>query len=162
MRFISVLSLCVFYALPAAGDWQYTRWGMSPDQVMEASKGQLKRCDQTCEGQNTKADAARLFGNYRAGEFSFTTFAMFNKQTNKLSLIILELQQKEKGLSLIGSVRTKYGEPSTKNVTAMMSFYVWRDAKDQISIIAIGLNHSSFNDVSLRYQPRITESNKGL
>jgi hypothetical protein len=159
MRFIVVLILCVSYALPAAGDWQYTRWGMSSDQAMEASKGQLKRCDKICERKTTDTDAARLFGNYQSGEFSFTEFAYFNMQTDKLTSIRLDLLQREKASGLIGAIRNKYGEPSTKTLTAIMGLYVWRDANDQIAIVIGGPNNPNPAFVDLIYQPRITDSN---
>lgn len=142
----------------ARADWQYTKWGMTVDQVLAASNGKLRRCSvDACKGQVTDSTAAQITGEYKAGEYAFTVYAMFDKRSNKLSSVTLELLNPTQGDSLVGSVRAKYGEPATASRTAIMSLYVWRDQKDQISIMNIGRT-----SVSLQYQPRLNEANKGL
>jgi hypothetical protein len=142
----------------ARADWQYTKWGMTPEQVLAASKGKLRRCSvDACKGQATDNTAAQFYGEYVAGEFFFTVYTMFDKRSNKLTSVNLILSDPAQGDSLVGSVRAKYGEPANQSRTAIMSLYVWRDQKDQISIIDIGRSN-----VSLQYQPRLNEANKGL
>jgi hypothetical protein len=145
----------------AKADWQYTRWGMSPDQALAASKGQLKRCEtNVCSGHSTDKATAQLFGPYQSGEFLFTVFALFDKTDSKLAHIMLKLKKPEKAAELIGALRTKYGEPASEDRNRIQTVVVWRDPKDQVSILAVGSGPSAY--VTLIYQPRITESNKGL
>ena len=51
-------------AMPAAADWQYTQWGMTPDQVKIASNG-VARDNMNCELDATGVTAA-LVAPYQA------------------------------------------------------------------------------------------------
>jgi len=153
----TMLGLVMLTPFPANADWQYTKWGMTVDEVLTASKGKLRRCSvEACKGQTTDKTAAQITGEYKAGEFAFAVYALFDKRSNRLSSINLELLNPTQGHSLVGSVRAKYGEPATVSRTPVMTLHVWGDQIDQISIMAIGPN------TTLQYQPRLTESNKGL
>lgn len=165
IRAVFVASITAVFVVMASiesrADWQYTRWGMTPDQVLAASKGQLRRCDPlACKGQTSDTEAAQLFGDYQSGKFTFTAFIFFDKRSSKLSHVNIQLKTPEKANELIGALRAKYGEPSSRNVTAIMTLLVWRDQKDQISIMIIGSGPSA--QASVYYQPRATDSNKGL
>lgn len=161
-KWVGVIALGgIIASQPAGADWQYTKWGMTPDQVLSAAKGKMRRCSpESCKGQTTETDSAQIYGEHTAGEFSFTAYAMFNKRSNRLTSVSLKLWDPNQADSLIGSVRLKYGEPATKSQTAIMGLYVWRDAKDQISVLKIGQGDSA--STSLQYQPRATEAGKGL
>lgn len=74
---------------PAAADWQYAKWGMTVDQLVAASKGQMKKCGAACTKQTTDSETALLYAPYTSGEFEFTAFAFFNNQTHKLTFVSL-------------------------------------------------------------------------
>ncbi|MCC6271672.1 MAG: hypothetical protein IT190_10375, partial [Microbacteriaceae bacterium] len=80
---ITIGFVCVG-ASSAFADWQYTKWGMTIDQVVAASKGKMLRCGTACDKQRTETDTALLYAPYQSGEFEFTAFAYFNNQTKKL------------------------------------------------------------------------------
>jgi hypothetical protein len=151
----------LFITTGAYADWQYTRWGMTVEQVSAASKGQLRSCNAVCDKQVTNGEIARLYGPYRSGEFQFTAFAMFDKSTNKLAYMNLKLENSLQGNALIGALRTKYGEPANQTNTQLMTMLVWRDARDQIDIVTIGPGMPDAL-TTLAYRPRLTGSNKGL
>jgi hypothetical protein len=134
MRLAAITAVIVLSAATAHADWQYTRWGMTPEETLAASKGKLKRCDPCDIQTNDTAAAAQLFGPYQSGEFNFTAFAFFDKRTNKLAHVTLKLTTPEKGLDLIGTLRIRYGEPAMQSTSAVMILFVWREPKDQISI----------------------------
>jgi hypothetical protein len=161
---IVLVTATIVSSSPVFADWQYTTWGMTLDQTLSASKGALKRCDPiSCKGQTSEKDTARLYGKYRPGEFEFTAFAYFNNSTNKLSRVILRLTEPSQSNSLIGALRNKYGEPTTTNRTQIMQLLVWRENKDQISLLIIGIQGSGTTEsADVLYQPRMTDSNKGL
>lgn len=140
----------------ASADWQYTRWGMTKEEVAAASKGQLKPCDARCASVTTDNSAAGLVGPYKSGEFNFDAFAMFDKRTGKLVRVNLKLLAGD-GNALLGAVRLKYGEPASRLATDFISVHTWRDQGDEINIVRIGRDLTA-----LTYEPRITESNKGL
>jgi hypothetical protein len=62
-------------AVSAHADWQYTRWGMTPAQTLEASAGQLKECygQEICSRESTTNEVARFIGGYQWGGLKFTT-----------------------------------------------------------------------------------------
>ena len=131
---------------------------MTVDQVAQASKGQLRPCDNSCDGHKSPGSTPRLFGPYKTGEFSFTAFATFD-QSGRLSSVLLN-SRGDHGYALAAALRNKYGEPATKSHSAVLDVQIWRDQKDQITWVKIGDGPTAL--VNLTYQPRITESNKGL
>ena len=163
MRILGIVALCagLLTSSFAHADWQYTRWGMTVEQVSAASKGQLRACNAACDKQSTDSEIARLYGAYRSGEFQFTAFAMFNKTTGKLAYMNLKLENTSQANALIGALRTKYGEPATRNTSQIMNMFVWREALDQIDIVVIGPGMANPH-TTLAYRPRATDSNKGL
>lgn len=158
----SVAVVAIFLAgVPARADWQYTRWGMSEDQAIAASNGRLARCShQICKGKTADTSVAKLFGDYRSGEFNFTAFLYFDKQSNRLSWVELKLLQPDLASNLIGALRGKYGQPASEDRSAISTLIVWWEQKDQIAFMAIGAGPQA--SVYVQYKPRITDSNKGL
>ncbi len=154
-----IIILSVNYA---RADWQYTRWGMTVEEVVSAPKGTLKRCvPSTCAGQETENDIAMLFGDYRSDGFLFTIFSLFDRTTGKLSSISLKLKDARQVYGLASALRAKYGAPAIADGTpGLLESWTWRPGSDQISLIAIGSHPPS--DASLTYQPRVTPSNRRL
>ena len=95
---VGLAFLCTVGA--AHADWQYTHWGMTVDQAIAASQGKLKACNpQACNGQKNESTLALAYGSYRVGEFSFTSFLMFDKADKKLAHVSLNSCQRRKGAS---------------------------------------------------------------
>jgi hypothetical protein len=133
---------------------------MTVDQLMAASKGQMKRCGMACDKQKTDSETALLYTPYQSGEFSFTAFAFFNNQTKTLSGISLRLDDRQKGYALIAALKGKYGEPSSQTDVSLMTIVHWRNAGDQVEVMLIG--YPQDHDATLSYRPKLTTSNKGL
>lgn len=133
---------------------------MSPEQVLAASKGQLKRCSAVCDKQTTASATALLYGPYQSGDLPFTAFAYFDNKSKKLVQVTLRLDEPAKGPSLLGALRAKYGEPTSENRTQVLYLLVWRTAGDQIDVTRIGFGGDY--SYTLGYHPRATSSNKGL
>lgn len=153
------VSLVVVFATgSASADWQYTKWGMSPAQVQAASKGQLQPCDQRCDGHKTATVIPRLVGPYKSGEFSFTAFAIFDP-SNKLTKVMLDTKG-DVGWAIALALKAKYGEPASQSGSAGFRTQIFRDQKDQIMWLMVGDGPTAH--VSLIYQPRLTDSNRGL
>jgi hypothetical protein len=159
MRLIVPALLLLSATAPAAADWQYTKWGMSVDQVQKASKGILQRCSgaSVCTERSVTNSAAQLYGGYTTGQFNFSAYPMFNRQTSRLDAVTLELSDPTMAGALGAALRAKYGEPVNASRGSIMSTSTWRDRTDEITLMAIGER-----SVTLRYSPRITASNAGL
>jgi hypothetical protein len=155
---VGLAFLCTVGA--AHADWQYTRWGMTVDQAIAASQGKLKACNpQACNGQKNESTLALAYGSYRVGEFSFTSFLMFDKADKKLAHVSLTLVNGEKALQLGSALRGRYGEPASRNSTTTPGFSitVWREKTDEVLFTLIGNDYAN-----VTYRPRITSSNRGL
>lgn len=160
MRTAALIAGALLISAPAAANWQYTKWGMTVDQVAAASKGQMKRCSAVCDKQTTSTSTALLYGPYQSGNLPFTAFAFFDNTSKKLVSISLRLDDPSKGNELIGALRAKYGEPASESRTQVLYLMVWRPAGDQIDVTRIGFG-GDFS-YTLGYQPRATAANKGL
>lgn len=139
--------------LDAHADWQYTRWGMTPEQVMAASTGQLKPCDEACKGQDTSIQITRFLGPYQSGPFKFTAYMLFNRQSDTLAEVTLDLNQPNDAGALVGALKLKYGEPIVDDYSKEMKVIIWCDPTDEIDIVVIG-DQPHVADTSLSYAPR--------
>jgi hypothetical protein len=155
MRLMLVAAALAF-ATPAAADWQYTKWGTTIDQVQKASKGKLIACDASCAAQSTDRSRVHLRGEYRAGEFVFNTWMGFDSQ-GRLNQVHLTAVYPDQVFPIVGSMRSKYGEPESGRRGSILNTSTWRDRNDQVTLTLIGDTNASIS-----YSPRITPSNAGL
>src|SRR5512133_1660788 len=93
----------------ARADWQYTKWQMSPTEVIRASGGKAVSND---ERRSSKGpNRGLLKGNYASGQFQFKVVFYFNENTSLLSLVQLTLLDPGLGYTLEQSLVAKYGKP---------------------------------------------------
>jgi hypothetical protein len=154
----AVVLLVTLSPIAACADWQYTKWGMTPEQTAQASKGQLRPCDASCKGYTSAGATAKLMGSYKTGDFSFVAYTIFDA-SNRLNKVLLDMKPSN-GYALAAALRNKYGEPASRTRSSVMEINTWRDQKDQITLLIIGDGTSGL--VNLTYQPRLTDANKGL
>ena len=143
--------IVVLVALATVGsahaDWEFTRWGMSPQEVAAASKGAAPMSAGE-PGMRIEGYAIGNVGTYRHDGYEFRS--VFYYRDGALRLIKLELQSGDRGCrGLESDLRKKYGEPISEDHTPPMDIWTWRDAKnnDHISLLnLVGL-------CSLQYRP---------
>ena len=86
-----VLALACCAASAAKADWEYTKWGMTPQQVVSASKNLAK------EGSDLHPDSdgnvTKLVAPYQSGKFSFEAQFGFDA-ADRLSSVTLVLKDK--------------------------------------------------------------------
>jgi hypothetical protein len=163
MRIISLAVAAIVYAWPisALADWQYTKWGMSVDQVIAASKGAASQTTPEISAQHSAFDgsqAAKLSAPYCSGTFQFTAYFMFGRR-DTLTSVSLELAAGDPHI-LIGELRTKYGKPTSEDADGVLNSLIWYAGGDMISIVEIESGAGTLATVS--YQPRLTPDNSGL
>jgi hypothetical protein len=112
--------------VPAAADWQYTRWGMSPEQVVAASNGAV-RLGPPPQGKTYDKLTGRALGNHEADGATFHAFFHFDA-ANGLAKVALERNSGTACAALQGGLAAQYGQPvkSTRNNFATID--EWRDA----------------------------------
>lgn len=145
-------------ASPAYADWQYTRWGMTPEQVTAASSGKVTvgPGDPQEEYPSAKIGAS---GDYSNGEFSFK--AKFYFANGKLVDVRLKLVSADlvgDGYKIKNALDGRYGKPFSES-GGLMPIITYQDAENnnRIDLVMIG-NRSTM----LEYRPLRDASSSGL
>ena len=144
-------------ASQASADWQYTHWGMSPEEVVKASQGIASSNLTSNEASGGFVGATNLLvAPYQSGDYSFRAVFAFNEK-RKLMGVSLLMQNPSAGIGLASNLQMKYGKPISRDVSPTSVTTIWRTDTDQIMLNAIGtLNYR------LDYRSLMTDANKGL
>jgi hypothetical protein len=150
------LALACCGASAAKADWEYTKWGMSPEQVASAAKN-LTRASSDLR-PDSDGNVTRLVAPYHDGKFSFEAQFGFNA-ADRLSSVTLVLEDKTAGMGmgmdmgmstdmgadmnidqggchdLLVSVKTKFGPPQGGR-SAHMQYIIetWQDRKNKNNV----------------------------
>ena len=93
---------------PALADWQYTRWGMSPDEVKKASD------DAAVENPDRGLDAdglkAQLVAPYQGATVPFSAVFLFGIR-DRLAVVTLNPRDPASCARLPGALQAHYGPP---------------------------------------------------
>ena len=147
----------------ANADWQYTRWGMTPEQVQSAARGKLSppTAQDACSACSS---APLLTGAYSAGGQQFRVSFEFS-EGKTLSAVVLATPSTGRTWGcndLFDSLSLKYGVPVARaplSGDGTLPNSRWLDQHDDNTVF--------FNDASqqtgmceIRYSPLVT--GKGL
>ena len=133
----------VMLSTPASADWEYTRWGMSPEQVAQASGGAVKVLP---PGKRRHHPAP--FSSETAAEGTFTEGALrlevsfsFDLQSTGLTCVVLNSSGQDELLRQ--SFFRRLGKPQSTDdhAAAGMKTFTWR-GKDEVGLTL--MNGSSF------------------
>jgi hypothetical protein len=157
---VSGVTALIFAAVssPASAGWQYTIWGMTPQQVVAASGGKVT-LGEGSPGDQISGSSLRVgaIGTHSSGKWQFGTVFYFDD--NKLALVQAKLRNGQNGCgALWADMKSAYGKPFSEDHDTISSDAIWHDAKKNnfISILEIGdLCH-------LSYKPLNSADNGGL
>lgn len=151
---LAVASGLVTFASPANAHWQYTKWGMTPAQLIAASEGRAEVGSgaKSAQGEDT-LDAK---GSFTTGDYNFDADFWFG--ASGLSMVALKLRDDMQCLSLQRDLLAKYGEP-VEFSGGTVQRRMWSDkvASNRVVLITTGLNYCE-----LQYAPVITKASSGL
>jgi hypothetical protein len=144
---------------PAFADWQYTKWGMTPEQVVAASKSKA------AIGSGEPGDLIRgsplqvgAVGTYASGKWQFK--AKFYFDNKKLDFVQLNLLNGESGCgSLWADMKSVYGKPFSESEDAITHLAIWQDEAKNNRIALFEIGRSS---CSIDYKPLKDKDNAGL
>ncbi len=150
--FAMALALAACGASAARADWEYTKWGMTPQQVAGAAKNLAKKSSDL--HPDSDGNVTKLVAPYRSGKFSFEAQFGFDA-ADRLSSVTLVLNDKFAGMDmtmgegmnmdmnmdkggchdLLASVKTTYGPPQAGR-SAHMQYIIetWRDRKNKNNV----------------------------
>lgn len=129
---ISVLALL----LPshALADWQYTRWGDSPDVVVTGSNGAAVVNDD--RGRDPLPMQALLTAPYSALGFEFDAFFIFD-QSQRLTFVDLAPRSPGQCNEIRFSLLNSYGEPDQRGSFGLLKWW-HRDSGNVVVYSEIG------------------------
>ena len=79
---IAVGALLIVFTCAAFADWQYTKWGMTVDEVIDASGGKATKIDDS--GRDSEDQKTMATAPFIAGDFVFEANFMFSRNDQKL------------------------------------------------------------------------------
>jgi hypothetical protein len=152
-----VLALACCAASAAKADWEYTKWGMTPQQVVSASKNLAK------EGSDLHPDSdgnvTKLVAPYQSGKFSFEAQFGFDA-ADRLSSVTLVLKDKSTHMDMDSmdmddksmhmhmqmdadqgvchdldvSLNTAHGAPPYHGASHLYAIEKWQDQKNKNNV----------------------------
>lgn len=145
-------------ALPAAADWQYTQWGMDPDQVKAASN----EVAQPNPDRRLDADglSAALTAPFQGESIPFTAVFLFNAQA-KLHYVTLSPVDRISCPLIVETLAAHYGAPKGKADMVRARTMRWDDAGNDNLVVYLDLGGG---DCSIQYSklPPTRPDGKGL
>ncbi|MGK2908640.1 MAG: hypothetical protein ACSLE1_02365 [Sphingobium sp.] len=143
-------------ASPASAHWQYTRWEMTPNQVVVASKGSVQRFDPALD-VTAPYGVKEAAGTYTSG--GRTMKASFWFAGGKLSRVNLSNDDTDACFALERDMASVYGQPTTRSGGSMLTTSLWRDvAKGN----RVQFSNWSTGGCDLIYSPLATADSTGL
>lgn len=124
-------------ASPALAGWEYAKWGMTPKQLVAASKGKA-RLGHGEAGDRVEREEVGALGSYESPDGQFSSIFYF--RDNKLNQINLKMTGDDRDARcarLFTDLTAKYGEPDPSSITGVTS---WKDYKGQniVRLIHLG------------------------
>lgn len=148
----AVIATLAATASPAAADWSFTRWGMTPAQVVRASGGTARLQDEAPLPGQTWIIKAK--GTVRSGDLLFD--ADYRFKDNRLVDVTLTLKQGECG-SMLRALRSKYGTPLPRN-QFMPWMTKWASSSENVRVQA----EVRSSECLVAYNPLTDSNSAGL
>jgi hypothetical protein len=123
MRCFPILGgAALIFASPALADWNYTRWGMSPAEVVAASKGQA-RLSKPNKDTNTVFGSTGAEGDYSQPPFDFHTVFLF--RYDKLTQVTLHVKDGKDCTPLANDLIRRFGPPEIASLATDYTRFFW-------------------------------------
>jgi hypothetical protein len=153
MKFLAIVfALASWGASAAKADWESTKWGMTPRQVLSASKIPAKESSDL--HPDSDGNVSKLVAPYQSGNFTFEAQFGFDA-TDRLSSVTLVLNDKSAGMDmgadmdmgahmnmdhggcydLLVSVKRAHGPPQGGGSAHMQyTIETWQDQKNKNNV----------------------------
>lgn len=119
------LALLAATAAPAAADWQYTRWGMSPEEVVAASRGAVQ-LGPPPSGKTYEGLTGRARGVHNEAGATFDVYFHFDAQF-RLARVALERTSGTACAALHRRLLAQLGQPAKSTRQSFATIDQWRD-----------------------------------
>jgi hypothetical protein len=135
----------VWAVLPVRADWEFTKWGMSPEQVVQASNGRARP-------EPDEISSVLLKQDWQSGRFLFRVSYFFDedKRGQRLTKIQLQLKNTELMDELLVDLKRKYGTPRGE-IKGHVSGPYWEYLGDNINYL------TDQKTVIIHYEPVVSK-----
>jgi hypothetical protein len=135
IRTLPVVLGILLMAPGARADWQYTHWGMTPEQVAAASKGTVKLVPEK-DRPRLPPFVTAAQGEYQDGPLQLRTVFLFNIATNGLACVNFGVINHVYDDGFKAALTKSYGVPKTAAGPAFlgMTTLSWKTPTDTIDL----------------------------
>src|SRR5580698_8871299 len=151
-----VLAIACCSASAAKADWEYTKWGMTPEQVVSASKNLAKPGSD--RHPESDGNVTKLVAPFQGGKFSFeaqfgfdaadrlsSVTLVLNDKSTDMDMDSMEMDDKsmhhmdmnmDQGIchALDVSLNTAYGPPPYHGASHLYAIEKWQDQKNKNNV----------------------------
>ncbi|MCU1383194.1 MAG: hypothetical protein JWL71_1891 [Acidobacteria bacterium] len=133
IRSLPAVWAMLLIAPAARADWQYTHWGMTPEQVVAASKGTAKLLPEK-DRPRLPPFVTAAKGDYQDGPLQLRATFLFNIATNGLTCVYYGVSNHVYDDAFKAALTKQYGPPKTTSGPAFlgMTTLAWKTPTDQI------------------------------
>lgn len=147
---VMVVAAGCLAAAQAHADWEYTAWGMTPSQVIAASKGMATASTER-PGEQVSRRFLRARSEHQSGRFRFTV-AFYFDDAGRLNLVKLRARSSADCSALENALRAKYGKPDRVGDSWALLALDWDDPSrnNRVSLELVGdciLNYAPLADL---------------
>ncbi|SFR81524.1 hypothetical protein [Sphingomonas jatrophae] len=141
-------------SVPAQAHWQFTKWGMTPTQVITVSNGMARKGEGDASAQG---DATReVVGDYAAGSFKFAVSYWFDG--TGLTRVTMSQHDDAACRELQRDLTAKYDEP-VEYEGGSVQRRMWADKPSGNRVVLISSNLAF---CELQYAPLVSRAGAGL
>jgi hypothetical protein len=159
---IELLFIHSFLIPPAFADWQYTRWGMSSDEIVLASNGAACKIEGKEQEQKSGARFTTLaIGKFSTGPFEFEVSFRTAKGGAALKTVRLNLRNPDQYQELWNAISAKYGkgEVLPKESDGAIERVRWYTQTDIIILQRVKVPENLGVHVALEYEKKLANIN---
>jgi hypothetical protein len=126
--------LATLIAPAAQADWQYTRWVMTPEQVVAASGGNVSLLPEKDRPRIPPLITAAK-GEFTDGQIRLRTVFTFNIESMGLACVSYGVRGHDDDDAFKAALIGRYGQPQSTSGVAMLGQknFTWQTATDEIN-----------------------------
>jgi hypothetical protein len=122
----------ILHACPAAADWQYTKWGMTPEEVVKASGGLVREVPNPAKAGS---ELLAVWGRHTAGDLEFTvSFGFLDGKLNSV-LLVFQKREMQNCEDVASALEVKYGPPDINEADGLSKRMIWPKREGEAGIM---------------------------
>jgi len=156
---VAAAMLASVMGAPAYAHWQYTKWGMTPEQVV-ASSANAAHLDKGKPGDEIDGRLPEVLGDYTSGDYKFSAKFYFGQ--HGLDFVNMNLEDGAQCLGLRRDLDGLYGKPFAAVDRSILHAARWQDDKTQNEIQIVSIGEGGKTLCTLGYKPLLSSNSGGL